>query len=250
MVHPEEVAENGALRLRDGRTCSVRPLVRADREPLRAGIERQSPESQYLRFFTTFAHGVPEKIMDSLIDAVDGVNHIALVLLAPDGTAIGVGRLVRNHHVPDSAEISFAVDDEWQGTGAGTALGTALAREARRQGIDYLTASVRVNNDAALAVLASLGVVRSRQVAEPGVYDLEVFLEGADHLDDGRTADSSGADTAPAGSADTAPAEGQAADGNPPAEGQAQEGDEERPGAVAFAEAVADRISNALGRER
>ena len=108
MVHPEDVAEDGVLRLRDGRACSVRPLVPADREALRAGIERQCPESQYLRFFTTFAHGVPEKIMDGLIDPVDGANHIALVLLGPDGTAIGVGRLVRNQDVPDSAEIGRA----------------------------------------------------------------------------------------------------------------------------------------------
>ncbi|MGZ4619726.1 MAG: N-acetyltransferase family protein [Frankiaceae bacterium] len=241
MVHPEYVAENGVLRLRDGRTCSVRPLVPADREALRAGIERQSTESQYLRFFTTFAHGVPEKIMDGLIAPVDGVDHIALVLLGPDGTAIGVGRLVRNQHVPDSAEISFAVDDDWRGTGAGTALAIALAREARGQGIDYLTASVRVNNDAALAVLASLGVVRSRQVAEPGVYDLEVFLkgaddlvEGADHRDDGRTADSSGADITDAGPTGT----------------QDPDSDEKRPGAVAFAESVAEKVSNALGRQR
>ena len=246
MVHPEYVAENGVLQLRDGRTCSVRPLVPADREALRAGIERQSTESQYLRFFTTFAHGVPERIMDGLIVPVDGVDHIALVLLGPDGTAIGVGRLVRNQHVPDSAEISFAVDDDWQGTGAGTALAIALAREARRQGIDYLTASVRVNNDAALAVLASLGVVRSRQVAEPGVYDLEVFLEGANHFeganhlgganhrDDGRTADSSGAGITDAGTTGT----------------QDPDSDEKRPGAVAFAESVAEKVSNALGRQR
>ena len=238
-MHPEDVAESGALRLRDGRTCSVRPLVPDDRETLRAGIERQSPESQYLRFFTTFAHGVPEKILDGLIDPVDGANHIALVLLEPDGAPIGVGRLVRSQQVPDQAEISFAVDDQWQGTGAGTALGTALAREARRQGIDYLTASVRVNNDAALAVLASLGVVRSRQVAEPGVYDLEVFIEGADHLDDGRSADSSGADISCA----------EVTDGEPTGT-RDPAGDEERSGAVAFAESVADKVINALGRER
>ena len=71
MVHPEVVVENGALRLRDGSRCSVRPLAAEDREALRAAIERQSPESQYRRFFTTFAHGVPDKIMDGLVDPVD-----------------------------------------------------------------------------------------------------------------------------------------------------------------------------------
>ena len=241
MVHPGKVVDKGALRLRDGRPCSVRPLVNADRGALRAGIERQSPESQYRRFFTTFAHGVPEKIMDGLIDPVDGVNHIALVLLGPDGSAIGVGRLVCNRHVPGSAEISFAVDDDWHGTGAGAALGLALAREARRQGIDYLTASVRVNNDAALAVLASLGVVRSRRVAEPGVYDLEVFIEGGDH-DDGRAAVrlGAGADEEQAGQAN----DGKANDGAEPPD------EEAHPGPIGLAEAVADKVSNTLTRKK
>jgi RimJ/RimL family protein N-acetyltransferase len=232
VVHPDVVVENGVLRLRDGRECSVRPLVSEDREALRAAIERQSPESQYRRFFTTFAHGVPDKIMNGLIDPVDGVNHIALVLLAPDRSPIGVGRLVRHQHDPDSAEISFAVDDQWHGTGAGSALGIALAREARRQGIDYLTASVRVHNDAALAVLASLGVVRSRQVAEPGVYDLEVFLEGTDRPD-GAPRESPAGDI-PAGGSSA----GESPDGG------------EHPGGFAFAEAASDKVVNALAWDR
>jgi RimJ/RimL family protein N-acetyltransferase len=178
-VHAERVAENGALSLREGTPLSVRSLRPEDREVLRAGIERQSPDSQYMRFFTTFPHGVPRKVLDNLVDRVDGVNYIALVLLAPGDERIGVGRLVRDPHMPDSADISIAIDDAWQGRGAGTALGLALTRQARRQGIDHVTASVRIANDPALALLASLGVVRSRQVAEPGVYDLEVFIESA-----------------------------------------------------------------------
>jgi RimJ/RimL family protein N-acetyltransferase len=179
LVHCGRVAENGSLSLRDGTPLSVRSLRPEDREVLRAGIERQSPDSQYTRFFTTFPHGVPRKVLDNLVDRVDGVNYIALVLLAPGDERIGVGRLVRDPHMPDSAEISIAIDDAWQGKGAGTALGHALTREARRQGIDFVTASVRIANNRALALLASLGVVRSRQLAEPGVYDLEVFIESA-----------------------------------------------------------------------
>ena len=113
---------------------------------------------------------------------------------------------------------------------------------------------MRVNNDAALAVLASLGVVRSRQVAEPGVYDLEVFLEGVDHFNDGVTVDSSGADaaTAESATAESATAESATAEsaGTGPAGSQDPDGDEERPGAIAFVEAVADKVINALGRER
>ena len=170
LVHCGRVAENGSLSLRDGTPLSVRSLRPEDREVLRAGIERQSPDSQYTRFFTTFPHGVPRKVLDNLVDRVDGVNYIALLLLAPGDERIGVGRLVRDPHMPESAEISIAIDDAWQGKGAGTALGHALTRQARRQGIDFVTASVRIANNRALALLGSLGVVRSRQLAEPGVY--------------------------------------------------------------------------------
>jgi hypothetical protein len=78
-----------------------------------------------------------------------------------------------------------------------------------------------VNNDAALAVLASLGVVRSRRVAEPGVYDLEVFIEGGDH-DDGRAAVrlGAGADEEQAGAAN----DGEANDGEEPPDEEAHPG--------------------------
>jgi GNAT superfamily N-acetyltransferase len=162
--------------LRDGTAVRVRPLTRDDRDELDAAIQRQSMQSRYSRFFTPVRR-LPDAALDRLVD-VDGRRHIALVLLGPGDEPIAIGHLIRPDETSDTAEITLAVDDAWQGRGAGSSLAHALIEAGRPLGVCALTASVRMDNAAALALLGSLGAVRSRRPAEPGVYDVEVALAG------------------------------------------------------------------------
>jgi hypothetical protein len=81
-------------RLRDGAAIEIRPVTPADRETLRQGFERLSPESRYRRFFGPQPE-LSERDLDYLTD-VDHHNHEALVATDPDtGDAVGVARFVR-----------------------------------------------------------------------------------------------------------------------------------------------------------
>ena len=63
--------------LTDGTPVRLRPLGPADRERLRAGFERLSPESRYRRFLSPTPR-LTERMLTYLTDT-DGWNHVAIV---------------------------------------------------------------------------------------------------------------------------------------------------------------------------
>ena len=69
-------------------------------------------------------------MIQRLADHVDGLHHIALPLVVPppdgSGRPAGRARRVQDPADPTTAETAFAVADEWQGRGPGTALVHAL----------------------------------------------------------------------------------------------------------------------------
>src|SRR4051812_34672574 len=63
-----------------------------------------------------------------------------LAVDARDGRAVGAARYVRHGHDHESAEVTVAVMDEWQGGGLATELLSRLTIRARSQGIRRFTA--------------------------------------------------------------------------------------------------------------
>jgi nucleotide-binding universal stress UspA family protein/GNAT superfamily N-acetyltransferase len=159
------------LTLRDGTRLVVRPIAPEDREELRAGFERLSPDSRYRRFFSPVPR-LSERHLDYLTD-VDHHDHEALVAVEESsGRGVGVARFVRtNEH---EAEPAMTVADDWQGRGVGTHLLMALADRAREEGIERFRAPVLAGNHDALAVLGRLGPTRRTQVGSE--VDLEIDL--------------------------------------------------------------------------
>ena len=84
------------------------------------------------------------------LSTVDDRRQALVAYLEDDRRPIGIARLVRSG---DTAEIAFAVVDEHQRRGVGTALVSALLADARAAGITEVTALVSVGNAAALALL-------------------------------------------------------------------------------------------------
>ena len=108
-------------RLRDGRRLEIRSLKPADEKDMLAAVDRTSAQSLYRRFFGAKRHfSDSEKAFFLKIDFVD---HVALVAIAEDAgrpRIVGGGRYVVVR--PGTAEVAFAVIDEYQGQGIGANL--------------------------------------------------------------------------------------------------------------------------------
>jgi RimJ/RimL family protein N-acetyltransferase len=139
--------------LRDGKQVEIRALRPADRDGLKAAIERLGSASLYRRFFSPKRH-FSEKEVDHFVN-VDFVRHVALVAVA-DGVIIGGGRYIIVR--PGVAELAFAIVDEYQGKGLGAALLRHLISLARDAALSELVAHVLPDNRSMLAVFEKCGV--------------------------------------------------------------------------------------------
>jgi len=144
-------------RLRDGRRVAIRALRPNDEAALTEAVEGLSAESLHRRFFA-----VKRNFSDrekAFFLHVDFVNHVALVAEIADGPdvkIIGGARYVVSSL--GSAEVAFAIVDEFQGQGLGTLLMRHLLTLARAGGLDTLVAEVLAENAAMLKVFEKSGL--------------------------------------------------------------------------------------------
>ena len=119
-------------------------------------VERVSAQSLYRRFFAA-RRSFSEKETDFFVN-VDFLNHVALVAVVNEGGAaviIGGGRYVLVQ--PGTAEVAFAVVDQYQGQGIGAALMRHLATIARDAGIEQFVAEVLPENAPMLKLFEKCG---------------------------------------------------------------------------------------------
>jgi RimJ/RimL family protein N-acetyltransferase len=162
--------------LRDGTPAWVWPLLPTDRETLAREFEALSPESRRRRFLQPVLH-LSEAMLTHLVDEVDGVDHVAMVLMGErdgDVVPVAVARCVRYPREPDAADVAVTVKDDWQGRGVATALLEVLMRH-RPEGVTHLLTEVAADNPASLAMLRRLGPVRTYDTTM-GIVDVEVDL--------------------------------------------------------------------------
>jgi RimJ/RimL family protein N-acetyltransferase len=148
---------------------------------LREGFRRLSPDSRRHRFLTALG-GLDDSMIRRLVDSVDGVHHIALLLivLPPEGEErpVGVAHLMQAPlRDRATADIAVTVVDDWQGRGAGTALVSALLAR-RPAAVTRLRTLVAAGNRASLALLAGAGRM-SPGPPHLGVLDVTVELAAA-----------------------------------------------------------------------
>jgi GNAT superfamily N-acetyltransferase len=153
-----EAAKYSAVeRLRDGREIEIRALRPADEGDMLAAVDRTSAQSLYLRFFGAKRHfSESEK---SFFLNVDFVDHVALVAVAKErsrSVIVGGGRYIVVR--PGTAELAFAVVDEYQGQGIGAALMRHLALLARDAALKELIAEVLPENLPMLKVFQNSGL--------------------------------------------------------------------------------------------
>jgi GNAT superfamily N-acetyltransferase len=142
--------------LRDGRSVTIRSLRPEDRNAMLSAVGRVSSQSLYRRFFGP-KRGFTEKETDFYVN-VDFVTHVALVAVVDEGgkeTIIGAGRYIVAE--PGKAEMAFAIVDEYQGQGIGTALLRHLVLIARKTGLQQLVAEVLAENAPMLTLFRKCG---------------------------------------------------------------------------------------------
>jgi GNAT superfamily N-acetyltransferase len=163
------------LTLRDGTPALIWPLLDTDRDLLQQGYAELSAASRRSRFLTELPE-LSEALLRSLVDDVDGSDHVAVVLtvLPPDGGArpIGVARLVRDPQQSTTADVAVTVLDAWQGRGVGAALLAAVLTR-RPADIAVLRTTVAAENRSSLAMLARAGRMTTRREGG-GVLTVEV----------------------------------------------------------------------------
>jgi ribosomal protein S18 acetylase RimI-like enzyme len=149
---------------------TIRALRDGDAETVAALFARLGDRSRERRFC-----GAKPRLSEvelATLARVDRDRHVLVGYVDGDPEPVGIARLVREG---DSAEIAFAVADDYQSRGVGSVLASELAADARAAGITQLTATVCGDNPRVLALLKKLGSMDMSW--RGGEKDLVVGLE-------------------------------------------------------------------------
>jgi succinyl-CoA synthetase alpha subunit/RimJ/RimL family protein N-acetyltransferase len=162
--------------LRDGSTMRFRPPGVTDADPLLDFFRGLSDQSLYLRF-----HGHPsvdERLVQPVLEP-DWVERGALVG-TKDDHVVALASYVRLRDAR-TAEVAFAVADEFQGRGIATRLLERLASLAAGVGIEEFLAEVLGDNTQMLGVFKDAGFEQSR-VFESGTSEVRLRLHATESL--------------------------------------------------------------------
>lgn len=134
------------LRLEDGRSVEVRPILPSDAPELAEAIRTADAETLHARFL-----GGPPALTRSTLEALtvlDYVHRFAVVALS-EGRGVAVARYTVLPPTGDGtvvAEVAVAVTPAWRRVGLATALVEVLARRALECGVTDFTALYLADN--------------------------------------------------------------------------------------------------------
>jgi GNAT superfamily N-acetyltransferase len=181
------------VRLADGTEAVVRMVRPEDKELLKQGFDKLSPESRFRRFFTAKLRLTEQEL--AYLTHVDGIDHFALgaIRTTRDGVeGLAIARFIRDADDPEVAEPALAVVDHAQGLGLGTLLLRHLTAAARERGIRRFHCELLAEN------------VTMAHLLEAISPDLVLADEGDGVLEATLPLPEGGPDTAPSSVRDTA----------------------------------------------
>lgn len=173
--YPTELIDE--VRLRDGRSVLVRPVLPPDASMHRAFVQSMSPTTRRNRFHAGVAD-LPDPVLRYLTE-VDHVDHVALVGEVEEAAGarlVAEARWVRRADEPRTADFAIAIADDCQLGGLGNALLDMLQRSAAARGIDRLCGHVLRNNVRMSGWLEARGWRMSHDLDDPGVVCAELPL--------------------------------------------------------------------------
>ena len=158
--------------LRDGTAIVMRLLRPEDRDLLRAGFERLSPESRYARFFAP-KQTLTDDELDYLCN-IDQASHFAIgAQRESDGAGLGIARFIGLGD--GTAEAAIAVADEMHGRGLGRLLFLRLCAAASERGIHTFKCEVLGSNAGMQHLLDAIGAQREVAVSQ-GVMTFDLVV--------------------------------------------------------------------------
>lgn len=155
MEYPAHLVRS--MRLRDGRTVTLRPVRRDDDSLERDFIRRLSDETRYLRF-QKWVRSPSDRLIHFLTE-VDYERHLALVATSErDGRqeVVGEARYVADAERAN-CDLGIVVADDWQKSGLAGVLMEALMRAARERGVKRMEGQVLATNRPMLRFVRALG---------------------------------------------------------------------------------------------
>ena len=150
-------------RLQSGTLATIRAVRPDDKQRLLDAFEKLHPETIYKRWFSHKKELTEDELRH--ITEVDFDREVILVVTTgavEQETVIAAARYVRGAEA-DGAEISFVVEEDYQGQGLARRLLEHLARIARTHGIARFHALVLAENRPMLAVFARSGLPMEQQ---------------------------------------------------------------------------------------
>jgi acetate---CoA ligase (ADP-forming) len=158
--------EQDRASLRDHSEIIVRHVTPTDEQALLVLMQRLSPESRRLRFFSP---ACDIEAAARRAASADGIDHLGLVAIGSRGEIVGHAACIRMYG--PRAEVAVEIDESCRHQGLATLLITRLAREAEEKNIRHFVAEVLPENHEMLAVFHD-GFDASRHLA-----DREVDIE-------------------------------------------------------------------------
>jgi RimJ/RimL family protein N-acetyltransferase len=160
------------LRLRSGKSVTVRFIEPRDGEALQDYFRSLSVRSRYNRFLGAMSE-LPRTELDHFTHAGEDDRFSVVAMMKVDGidTIVGEARYAFN---PDSGSFEFglSIDDRYQGQGIGSALLSNLECRAAAFGAEHIFGDTLRSNDAMIGAARKLGYAF---VPTPGDWKLVRF---------------------------------------------------------------------------
>ena len=172
------------LVLRDGSVANVRPATPADVPALQRFFHDLSPGSRYQRFMT--AGDPPDAVIERLSASADPSQTLTFVAERAAAGALGAPgsevRIIATASylamTAETAEVAFAVADDFQGKGLGTALLERLAVAAASRGFRRFQATTLDDNTRMRELFRDSGFeIRSK--SDGGCVDVQLSLDAS-----------------------------------------------------------------------
>lgn len=161
------------LRLRDGRSVAIRPVIPADAPRLATAILTADPDTLRRRFL-----GGPPHVTPALVERLTTLDYARRFALAAADESGGQGVAIARYEAMDGgvAEVAVVVDPAWRRVGLATALIELLAEAALDHGIHEFSASYLADNRPVAALLTMAGGA-GQQLIREGIAEVAVALD-------------------------------------------------------------------------
>jgi GNAT superfamily N-acetyltransferase len=165
------------LRLRTGKSLTVRFVEPQDAEALQGYFRSLSVRSRYNRFLGAKSE-LPPTELDHFTHVGEGDRFSVIAVMAIDGieTIVGEARYAFNADTA-SFEFGLSIDDRWQGQGIGSALLTNLQCRAAAFGATRLFGDTLRSNDVMIGLARKSGFAFA---PSPGDWKLVRFEKPID----------------------------------------------------------------------